>query len=119
MSCSVGADSGGDWKLGGMDLLAPLDGTVPDLRERGGLQPRAFRAPERNHDDWWRSSVSSWCLGVVPCVSFNVRESLGTLHAEHVPLRCRRGREIAVPCGTGCSAWRRVCTGGAAHEARW
>lgn len=51
--------SGGDWKLGGMDLLAPLGGDDRSLQMRGALQPRAFRSPERSHDDWWRSTVSA------------------------------------------------------------
>eukprot|EP00904_Undaria_pinnatifida_P002672 jgi/Undpi1/12405/HiC_scaffold_5.g02077.m1 len=50
--------SGGDWKLGGMDLLSPLGGKDYSIAERRGLQPRAFQSAERNNDDWWRYTPS-------------------------------------------------------------
>lgn len=50
-------NSGGDWKLGGMDLLSRLGGTDYSIAERRGLQPRQFQSAERNNDDWWRYSV--------------------------------------------------------------
>ncbi|CAN0523568.1 unnamed protein product, partial [Ectocarpus sp. 12 AP-2014] len=53
---TVFATSGGDWKLGGMDLLSPLGGKDYSIAERRGLQPRQFQSAERNNDDWWRYS---------------------------------------------------------------
>ncbi|CAN0065605.1 unnamed protein product [Pylaiella littoralis] len=47
---------GGDWKLGGMDLLSPLGGKDYSIAERRRLQPRQFQSAERNNDDWWRYS---------------------------------------------------------------
>lgn len=38
---------GGDWKLGGMDLLCALDGSDPFLQLHQSVQPRAFQSPER------------------------------------------------------------------------
>eukprot|EP00903_Cladosiphon_okamuranus_P016041 g14811.t1 len=53
---TVFVTSGGDWKLGGMDLLSPLGGTDYSIAERRGLQPRQFQSAERNNHDWWRYS---------------------------------------------------------------
>ncbi|CAN0316212.1 unnamed protein product [Ascophyllum nodosum] len=61
---TVFVNSGGDWKLGGMDLLSPLGGKDYSIAQRRGLQPRAFQSAERNNDDWWRYTPSVDGAGV-------------------------------------------------------
>ncbi|CAM9471877.1 unnamed protein product [Chrysoparadoxa australica] len=62
---------GGDWKLGGLDLLGPLDGSDYSIMSMSSIQPAQFQSPERRAGNW--SLVNSsptqaqdiWALGKV------------------------------------------------------
>ncbi|CAN0155167.1 unnamed protein product, partial [Phaeothamnion confervicola] len=49
---AVFVTASGDWKLGALDLLGPIDGSDPFLQLHDDVQPRGFRSPERMQRDW-------------------------------------------------------------------
>eukprot|EP00752_Nemacystus_decipiens_P008452 g7555.t1 len=87
---SVFVTSGGDWKLGGMDLLSPLGGTDYSIAERRGLQPRHFQSAERNNHDWWRYSPTMDGGGIhmpIHCMDvFAMGKLLERVYPEGIPV---------------------------------
>jgi SCY1-like protein 1 len=64
--CNINLDTvfvtpGGDWRLGGMDLLGPMDASNTILYGGGNLTPPEFQCPERR-----QGSIQSLLSGGLP-----------------------------------------------------
>ena len=61
----------GDWKLGGFDVLSPVEDGMPSALVRNNVEvlPRRYRAPEHAARRWVKGAqpwaLDAWCLGVL------------------------------------------------------